>query len=311
MPLSTLQKKSAQAIVNVFETGVAVGDYGKVTLLPGDSGHLTYGRTQTTLASGNLFLLIKAYCGAKSARFHRDLEGFLSRLENIDLTLDNDVTLCDLLRRAGDDPVMHEVQDAFFDRVYWAPAIKSSRSLGIETALGTSVVYDSTVHGSWDRTRDRTSDAHGTVAEVGEKKWITAYVGFRRNWLANHKRPILRKTVYRMDAFRDLLDEKRWNLKLPFSVRGVRIDRDVLERPQVIRVSAEDGRIRLLRLRRPLMRGDDVLALQKALGEAGIKVAVDGVFGKTTELAIKRLQKREGLVVDGIVGPSTRAQLGL
>ena len=57
--LTDLQKKAAQAVVNVFETGHARGEYGQVTLLPGDSGHLTYGRSQTTLASGNLFLLIK------------------------------------------------------------------------------------------------------------------------------------------------------------------------------------------------------------------------------------------------------------
>ena len=59
--LTELQKKAAQAIVNIFETGRAEGEYGKVTLLPGDPGHLTYGKSQTTLTRGNLFLLIKAF----------------------------------------------------------------------------------------------------------------------------------------------------------------------------------------------------------------------------------------------------------
>ena len=52
--LTELQKRAAQAIINVFETGDAQGDYGKVTLMKGDPGHLTYGRSQTTLSSGNL-----------------------------------------------------------------------------------------------------------------------------------------------------------------------------------------------------------------------------------------------------------------
>ena len=52
--ITDLNKLSIQAIVNVFETGRAHGDYGKVTLLSGDSGHLTYGRSQTTLASGKI-----------------------------------------------------------------------------------------------------------------------------------------------------------------------------------------------------------------------------------------------------------------
>jgi hypothetical protein len=38
---------------------------------------------------------------------------------------------------------------------------------------------------------------------------------------------------------------------------------------------------------------------------------VDGVFGPVTERAVKRFQRRKGLVVDGIVGPQTRAALGL
>ncbi|MBI4472716.1 MAG: hypothetical protein HY646_08615 [Acidobacteria bacterium] len=46
--ISDLQERTAQAIANIFETGRAHGDYGKVTLLAGDRGHLTYGRSQTT-----------------------------------------------------------------------------------------------------------------------------------------------------------------------------------------------------------------------------------------------------------------------
>jgi chitosanase len=49
--VTDLQKRSAEAIVNVFETGTPRGDYGQVTVVPGDTGHLTYGRSQTTLAS--------------------------------------------------------------------------------------------------------------------------------------------------------------------------------------------------------------------------------------------------------------------
>ena len=75
--LTELQKKAAQAIVNIFETGRAEGEYGKVTLLPGDPGHLTYRKSQTTLTSGNLFLLIKAYTESESAEFAPDLSEFL------------------------------------------------------------------------------------------------------------------------------------------------------------------------------------------------------------------------------------------
>ena len=55
--LTDLQKKTAQAIVQIFETSRVLGNYGQVTLLRGDTGHLTYGKAQTTLGSGNLALL--------------------------------------------------------------------------------------------------------------------------------------------------------------------------------------------------------------------------------------------------------------
>src|SRR6218665_2633545 len=55
--LTATQRASCEAIVNIFETGSVRGEYGQVTLIPGDTGRLTYGRSQTTLGSGNLFKL--------------------------------------------------------------------------------------------------------------------------------------------------------------------------------------------------------------------------------------------------------------
>lgn len=308
--LSALQKKSVQAIVNIFETGQALGDYGKVTLLAGDSGHLTYGRSQTTLSSGNLFLLIKAYCDAPGAAFGANLTAFLPRLEDIDLGLDHDHAFHDLLRRAGDDPVMRRVQDEFFDRVYWAPAKNSADFIGSTTALGMAVVYDSRIHGSWHAMRDRTNRDHGTLSSLGEKKWMNRYIKTRRRWLANHSNRLLRKTVYRMDALKALRKQDKWDLALPFTVRGVVISADVLSGAPV-RISADVAEQRLLRLRTPFMQGSDVSEVQIALRQAGHLIVADGVFGPATRDAVMAFQTDQGLVADGIVGAATRAMLGL
>ena len=85
--MNPVQKQIAEAIVNIFETGRPHGDYGAVTVLRGDSGHLTYGRSQTTLGSGNLFLLIKAYCERDDAQFHGVLKTYLPRLESRDTSV--------------------------------------------------------------------------------------------------------------------------------------------------------------------------------------------------------------------------------
>ena len=56
----------------------------------------------------------------------------------------------------------------------------------------------------------------------------------------------------------------------------------------------------------PLMRGDDVAALQARLTEMGFHCGrVDGIFGAMTEAAVKEFQKSVGVVVDGKCGPAT------
>jgi len=310
MPLTFLQKRAAQAIINIFETGSPAGDYAMVTLLPGDSGHLTYGRAQTTLGSGNLHLLVKAYCDAEDASLAARLTPFLSRLEDIDLSLDHDFEFRSLLAQAGSDPVMQDVQDAFFDRLYWVPAEVAARNLGLGDPLALAIVYDSKVHGSWVRIRDRVIERHGRPQSIGQRGWVQRYVRERRSWLAGHSNRLLRRTVYRMDAFSALMDDRNWPLALPFSVRGQSINEDVLGVPPV-RITAEDTRQRTLKLTTPPMSGDDVEALQRALAERGWAINIDGVYDEGTRRCVSQFQDESGLVADGIAGPATLSALDL
>jgi chitosanase len=248
--LTFTQKRTAEAIVNVFETGRVAGDYGRVTVTPGDAGHLTYGRTQTTLASGGLALLVSDYCDANGV-FAGALRPYLPALEACDVSLDTDGTLHDILRRAGMDPTMRRVQDGFFDRVYWQPALQSAEAARLCWPLSVAVVYDSVVHGSYARMRRRATGEAGSPDLAGEKRWISTYVEVRRRWLATHRNPLLRRTVYRMDAFASLIREGRWTLRLPLTVRGVVINRTTLDGvPDVpVVASAADPSERALLLR--------------------------------------------------------------
>lgn len=56
-------------------------------------------------------------------------------------------------------------------------------------------------------------------------------------------------------------------------------------------------------------KGDLVKELQTLLNKAGSKLVVDGIFGSGTQSAVKAFQRRNGLVVDGIVGPKTWGKL--
>jgi chitosanase len=307
--ISELQKRTAQAVVNIFESGRPLGDYGCVTVLAGDTGHLTYGRSQTTLGSGNLALLLHAYCEAEGL-FSEALRPFLPAIDDRDLRLDNNENVKSLLRQAGNDPVMRSVQDQFFDRVYWVPALNSANYLGAAKPLSIAVIYDGRVHGSYHLIRDLTSQQHGETRIIGEEKWIAAYVDVRRTWLATNRNSILRKTVYRMDAFKALIDAKKWELPLPLTVKNVVINEELFGADYVdpTVISATDGKERVLSLTTPMMRGEDVQRLQRALGFTEDRI--DGVFGADTDRSVRQFQTSRGLRVDGKVGPATWSELG-
>jgi len=58
--------------------------------------------------------------------------------------------------------------------------------------------------------------------------------------------------------------------------------------------------------------GDDVITLQKKLKNWGYYGgSVDGIFGSRTEAAVEYFQRKNGLTVDGIVGPVTARALGM
>ena len=287
--------------MNVFETGRVLGDYGAVSVLPGDTGHLSYGRSQVTLGSGSLYRMIQLYCNAPGAAFPQ-LSSYLPGMQQRDFTLDTDMNLRALLKQAGQDPVMRTVQDQFFDANYWTPAAQSAANFGISSALGASVVYDSHVQGAWGAVRDLTNAQFGAPGVIGENAWVGHYVNVRRDWLANNPNAALHPTVYRMDCFLSLVQDSSWGLPLPIDVRGVTIDENTL-----VGVAAA----RMLSLTVPPMTGADVRTVQQALRAAGADLTVDGVFGPQTQAAVRQFQQQHGLGADGIVDSATRTALGV
>lgn len=307
--LTPTQVRSAQAIVNIFETDAVLGQYGQVTLIEGDTGRLTYGRSQTTLGSGNLGLLLHRYCGNAGARFGARLAPWLPAIDARAASVDRDIVLHNLLRAAADDPLMREVQDQFFDEAYWQPAAKAAVRAGIRSPLGLAVVYDSHVHGSWATLKREVDTRVGTAAAVGEAAWVRAYVQARRQWLATHPRADLRKTVYRMDAFGRLIELGGWGLNLPFVVRGHEVSSFTLNAAPP---GCYDGPLpgtRALELQQPLQRGLDVRLTQLGLSVQGLDIKADGIYGRATRDLVKAWQLARGLPATGTIAASAVMQL--
>jgi N-acetylmuramoyl-L-alanine amidase len=67
---------------------------------------------------------------------------------------------------------------------------------------------------------------------------------------------------------------------------------------------------RLLYLRSPMQRGDDVAELQQRLGSLGFDAGrTDGIFGPTTERSLREFQRNCGITTDGVCGPEVLGAL--
>lgn len=67
---------------------------------------------------------------------------------------------------------------------------------------------------------------------------------------------------------------------------------------------------RLLCRREPMLRGDDVAILQRALNALGFDAGKeDGIFGPRTDDGLHEFQRNAGITVDGICGPETLTAL--
>jgi len=65
---------------------------------------------------------------------------------------------------------------------------------------------------------------------------------------------------------------------------------------------------RMVYLRSPMTRGDDVTDLQQRLGSLGFDAGwLDGIFGPDTERAVRDFQHNQGVTSDGVVGRETVA----
>lgn len=229
--ISKTEKDVCQAIIQIFETGKLTGGYGTVALLTDGAG-ISYGKHQATDRSNSLDTILYKYID-RGGRYGSLIEPYLDELQgNLTAKIDPKnppdwvVDLINVLQEAGDlDPLMAEVQDEAFDEMYWRPAERQCLDMKLEFPLSYAVVYDSCIHsGPLGVSRIRKLFSEVPPARGGDEKlWAEAYVRARRAWLAANSNSLVRKTVYRMDAFLQIMKQGNWELKTPLVVRGVSI----------------------------------------------------------------------------------------
>jgi chitosanase len=222
LPVKTL----VQRVLNAAETGTADGVYHDITILrdgKGGTRQITYGKSQTT-EQGNLAKLIRLYCD-KGGKYGDQLAPYHPAIGVTPLV--DDAIFKDLLRRAGkDDPVMKQAQDEFFDEVYWKPAFAWFQQNGFTLPLSMLVIYDSYIHSGRILDILRRRFAEPVPANGGnEKKWVQEYTKIRHQWLANHSKQILRKTIYRTNSYLGEIARNNWHLEMvPIHMNGIAVN---------------------------------------------------------------------------------------
>lgn len=225
MLLNEKQKHLIERVVNVFETGSAEGNYSAIAIFndgPKDIRQITYGRSQTT-EYGNLRELVQRYAGAGGI-YSKKLKPFVEKIGRSALTDNEDFK--DLLRKAGkEDPVMRKTQDVFFDEKYYQPAMNWAKDNGFILPLSALVIYDSFIQSGGILNDIRNMFPESSPKNGGnEIEWTTAYVLSREQWLANHFRPAVRKTIYRTKCFKDQIATGNWILNnTPVNANGVKV----------------------------------------------------------------------------------------
>lgn len=215
-------KKKIQTIVNVFETSSLKPRYDILIVAndgPGKSRQISFGKQQCT-ESGNLKALVQSYCNRKDSRYGHELQNYLQFIGKHDHPLADNQQFKQLLKYAGTDHVMHEVQDAFFDQYYWRPALNFFSINLFTLPLSMAIIYDSYIHSGGIPVWLRDDFKEPTPLRNGdEKKWISDYVNARDYWLEHHSNKILRNTDYRTDCWQECIKDDNWYLLKPVTVK--------------------------------------------------------------------------------------------
>jgi len=228
----------AISIIGAFETGKAFGRFSTVAVLDDGAG-ISYGFSQFTHRSGSLAVVLEKYLslgGALGAEVIRSRMPVVRRTTKAAIdSLSDDRAFRNALRAAGITREMREAQLAVAIERYVQPAISECVRLGgFNTPLSLAVIYDSMIHGSWERlaSKVRVTPLGVTIASKDathtlEQEWITEYVHRRDQWLASV--PRLAKTRYRTKFFLDQIARGNWELRLPLKPNGVAITQQTID----------------------------------------------------------------------------------
>lgn len=225
------QKRRAEALTSVFENGTPTINYAAIERLDDGRGY-TAGRAGFTTATGDALLVVKRYTERVS---QNPLAKYLPTLERLAESESDDVSELEgfavAWREAAHDTRFRAAQDAINDELYFEPAMDMAKSLGITTALGQAILYDTIIQHGGGSDADslsalvaRTKHRAGGTPKTGiaESPWLSAFLDVRAQDLLHPANATTQEvwavSVGRVRVFEKLLRENNLALRGPIVV---------------------------------------------------------------------------------------------
>lgn len=231
-PLDTATLRRAETLVAFFEHAEPVKRFDAVYENHDGRGY-TLGWLGFTTASGSAAEVVRRYTVRRPGNA---LSTFQPELDRLRQTFSGDVSglagLPAAWRAAAPDTAFRHAQDDVARAWYLAPADDHAARLGLALPLTRAVLYDTAVqHGDGP-------DADGLGAILvrtgpktdgeTEAAWLSRFLDARRSTLLNPSNPATvaawRTTVWRVDAWRQLLDANALQMQPPLRISGAWFD---------------------------------------------------------------------------------------
>ena len=219
----------AARIVSTFENSTTEIQYGYAEDIADGRG-ITAGRAGFTSGTGDLLEVVRRYAQQRLASGLADYLPALERVNGSDST-EGLSGFPEVWKRTSEtDPLLNQIQDRVADELYFQPAMNHARQLGVATALGQLIVWDTILqHGEGHPSDDPDGlpaimndvlAEYGTVAG-NEAAWLANFLRVRRAHLLDPAdaatRDAWRDSVSRVDALQSILDTGNLDLRPPLA----------------------------------------------------------------------------------------------
>ena len=218
------RKRRAAQITSTFENSTTELQYDYAENI-GDGRGITAGRAGFTSATSDLLLLVRRYTELKP---DNPLAPYLPALEAVNGT-DSEEGLAgfiDAWTEAAADPAQRALQDDLVDELYFNPAMTLASDVGITTALGQAVMWDTMIqHGRGGENGttaiiEETRTAMGEDVDGNEAAWLGAFLDARLHHLGHaygDSADADASSTSRVDGLKGLIADGEFTLEPPLT----------------------------------------------------------------------------------------------